>query len=121
MPIETYHSTACLHVLSLHCLTLDTTYHPVSSPLPPSYLYKDAMGVMRTVALEELAFNLVGLSSETTYEFKVCAVNKVGPGVWSDPTPVIVLRALDPSKVFDTSKPTSISLVETRIYFNSNP
>jgi hypothetical protein len=63
------------------------------------------MGVMRTVALEELAFNLVGLSSETTYEFKVCAVNKVGQGVWSDPTPVIVLRAIDPSKVLDTSKP----------------
>jgi len=73
---------------------------------------KDAMGVMRTVALEELAFNLVGLTSEMPYEFKVCAVNKVGQGVWSDATPVVVLTAATPSKVPAMPPPKWLKSIE---------
>lgn len=71
---------------------------------------KDERGVVKMVALEELAVTLTGLNSEMAYEFKVCAVNDVGDGVWSDPTPIVVLHALNRDKKAAKTVPAPILL-----------
>lgn len=51
----------------------------------------------KVVALEELQYHVLGLVSDLPYEFRVCAVNDVGEGVWSLPCVPIVLH--NPEKV----------------------
>jgi len=52
----------------------------------------DARGVRKTFVKKELGFNITGLSSEMPFEFIVCAVNSVGQGMWSEPSPPIVME-----------------------------
>lgn len=53
----------------------------------------NAHGIKKTYVMEELAFNVTGLSSELPFEFIVCAVNEVGQGLWSDPSmPVVMIN-----------------------------
>jgi len=73
---------------------------------------RDASGIMRTVSLDTLAYTLVGLVSEMPYEFKVCAVNEVGQGVWSTATPVIVLKAAGGDKVPAMPTPVWLKSIE---------
>jgi hypothetical protein len=60
---------------------------------------RDAHGVVRTVAKKELRYILNGLSSDIPFEFKVCAVSKMGQGVWSDPSDVCILKASNPTRL----------------------
>jgi hypothetical protein len=52
----------------------------------------DARGVRKTFVKKELGFNITGLSSEMPFEFIVCAINAVGQGMWSEPSPPIVME-----------------------------
>ena len=51
----------------------------------------DENGIRRTYQLEDLQFNIVGLTSEIPFEFIVCAVNEIGEGIWSDPSMPVVM------------------------------
>lgn len=48
-------------------------------------------GVRKSFVMNELAFNVTGLSSELPFEFIVCAVNDIGAGLWSDPSMPVVM------------------------------
>lgn len=51
----------------------------------------NAAGVKKSFVMEEMAFNIIGLSSELPFEFIVAAVNDEGQGQWSDPSMPIVM------------------------------
>jgi hypothetical protein len=51
----------------------------------------------KVVAKEQLQYTVTQLCAEVTYEFRVCAVNSMGEGPWSDPTEPFVLP--NPDKV----------------------
>ena len=53
----------------------------------------DASGIRRTIPLDEMMIKVNGLTSGIPYEFKVCAVNHIGQGVWSEPSDIIVLSS----------------------------
>ena len=46
----------------------------------------DERGVRKSYQLDELQFNITGLTSELPFEFIVAAVNEIGEGIWSDPS-----------------------------------
>lgn len=54
---------------------------------------------VRMVAVDEREFTISGLCSDVPYEFKICAVNEVGEGIWSEPCKPVVLD--NPSNVID--------------------
>jgi hypothetical protein len=48
------------------------------------YTYRyDDKGIRRIVPLEDRMFTVTGLASETPYEFKVVAVNKIGKTIFN--------------------------------------
>lgn len=51
----------------------------------------NAAGIKKSFVMEEMAFNVIGLSSELPFEFIVAAVNDEGHGQWSDPSMPIVM------------------------------
>jgi hypothetical protein len=51
-------------------------------------------GGARTVKAPTLQFTVTGLASSTPYEFRVCAVNELGRGPWSDACAAVATEPL---------------------------
>lgn len=51
----------------------------------------DSEGHRTVTQLPELMYNIIGLTSEVPYEFRVTAVNIMGEGIWSEPSNPILL------------------------------
>jgi hypothetical protein len=52
-----------------------------------------------------MACTVTGLTSNIPYEFRVCAVNSIGKGIWSESSDIIVLKKAGKSLLATTPMP----------------
>lgn len=74
----------------------------------------DENGHKKIISAAELQAVIRGLAAEVPYEFRVCAVNEMGEGAWSEPTKPIVL--VNPSRVSYLFITCLLSLIDLVYY-----
>lgn len=77
----------------------------------------------KVVAVDELQFHISGLCSDIPYEFRVCGVNDVGEGAWSEPSLPLVLPNPDrvsffPSHLINIVLTSSLCRLHIFLRFN---